>query len=71
MSDKPKKDQHISGPDYGSSSGFSGDVPQSGMVQDDKDAPVPPPTGGGTENGSPAPGTPAAKPDDENANTSR
>ncbi len=70
MSDK-KKDQHIGGPDYGSSSGFSGDVPQSGMVEGDEHAPNRPPTGGGIENGSPSPVKPAAAPDDENANTSQ
>ena len=71
-SDQKKSESGV--PDYGSSSGFTGSVPQSGMVQD-KDAEGDktshrPPTGGGSENGSNPTSTDTAT-TDENPNANR
>lgn len=59
-------------PDYGSSSGFSGDVPQSGMVHDEKKhehKPHRPPSGNGSESGSQSESTDTATTtDNPNAN---
>ena len=60
-------------PDYGSSTGYAGNAPQSGMVQDDdkkRDTPSRPPTGNGSENGSDPESTDAGT-TDENPNANR
>ncbi len=62
-----EKDENAGVPDYGGSSGYAKDAPQSGMVQDEDAAPKTPhrpPTGGGSENGSnPGPASPSATTD--------
>lgn len=68
-----KQKEKTGTPDYGSSSGFSGDVPQSGMVQDGdkkRDTSSRPPTGNGTENGSNLQSS-EADTTDENPNANR